>query len=147
MNALRCRETLEEAQEKRQPLVEALLDSSLVDEEPFFAALAHLLRLPFVADGGIEPVEGGLHGRLSAKLALRYRLYPLSVSGMEITLLTYDPFNLDARQAVGQELRRKVKWQIASRHRILEALHQGYGVGAEISRSCWKVAKKATRTT
>jgi len=131
MNALRCRETLEEAQDKRLPLVEALLESDLVDEEQFFAALAQVLRMPFVADGAIEEVEGGLHNRFPAKLALRYRLYPLNVSGMEITLLTYDPFNLDARQAVGQELRKKVKWQIASKHRILEALHQGYGVGAE----------------
>jgi general secretion pathway protein E/type IV pilus assembly protein PilB len=50
---------------------------------------------------------------------------------MDVTLLTYDPFDLDARQAVGQELRKRVHWQIASRHRIKEALQQGYGVGAE----------------
>ncbi len=28
-------------------------------------------------------------------------------------------------------MRKKVRWQVATRHRILEALHQGYGVGAE----------------
>jgi general secretion pathway protein E/type IV pilus assembly protein PilB len=55
----------------------------------------------------------------------------MHVTGMEATLLTYDPFDLQARQAVGQELRKRVHWQLAPRHRILEALHQGYGVGAE----------------
>lgn len=131
LNALRCRETLEEAAEKRLPLIDAMLDSKLCDEEQFFDQLAKALRLPFVPDGSIEEAEGGLHMRFPAKLALRHRLYPVSVSNMEVTLVTYDPFNLDARQAVGQELRKKVRWQIASRHRILEALHQGYGVGAE----------------
>lgn len=131
LNALRCRETLEEASEKRQPLIDSLLDSKLCDEEQFFDQLAKTVRLPFVPDGGIQEAEGGLHTRFPAKLALRHRLYPVSVSNMEVTLVTYDPFNLDARQAIGQELRKKVRWQIASRHRILEALHQGYGVGAE----------------
>ena len=131
MNALRCRETLQEAAEKRQGVIDALLDAKLVDEEAFFEHLANTVGLPFLPDGTIDPVEGGLHNKFPAKLALRHRLYPLAVTGMDVTVLTYDPFNLDARQAVGQELRKRVHWQIASRHRVLEALHQGYGVGAE----------------
>ena len=130
-NALRFRETLEEAQEKRQPLIDTILDNNLVDEEQFFDQLAQAVRLPFMADASIEIPDGGLHGKLPAKIALRHRLYPYQVNGMDVTLLTYDPFDLDARQAVGQELRKRVHWQIASRHRIKEALQQGYGVGAE----------------
>ena len=130
-NALRCRETLEEAQEKRQPLVAAVLDANLVEEEAFFEALARGLKMSYYEGAELEAPEGGLHAKFPAKLALRYRLYPAHVSGLEATLLTYDPFDLDARQAVGQEFRKRVKWQIASRHRILDALHQGYGVGAE----------------
>lgn len=131
MNALRCRETLQEAAEKRLPLVDAILDANLVDEEQFFDQLAQTVHLPFVAEAAIEIPEGGLHSKLPAKIALRHRLYPYLVNGMDVTLLTYDPFDLDARQAVGQELRKRVHWQIASRHRIKEALQQGYGVGAE----------------
>ena len=131
MNALRCRETLQEAADKRQSMIDTLLDAKLVDEESFFDQLAKLLGVPFLPDGAIEPVEGGLHNKFPPKLALRYRLYPLAVTNMDVTVLTYDPFNLDARQAIGQELRKRVHWQIASRHRVLDALHQGYGVGAE----------------
>jgi general secretion pathway protein E len=130
-NALRCRETLEEAQEKRQPLIHAMLDGNLVDEEPFFQQLAAALRLPYNSDEALEAPEGGLHAKFPAKLALRHHLYPAHVTGLEATLLTYDPFDLDARQAVGQELRKRIHWHIASRHRILDALHQGFGVGAE----------------
>jgi general secretion pathway protein E len=129
MNELRCRETLEEAQEKRQPLIEAVLENQLCDEEAFYRQLAQQLGMPYVHE--IEVPEGGAHSKLSAKLALRYRIYPAQVSGMEITLLTADPFHLDARQAVGQELRRRVHWQLVTRNRIKEALQQGYGVGAE----------------
>ncbi len=130
-NALRCRETLEEAQEKRQPLVTAILDGNLVEEEPFFEALATTLKLPYYGETELEAPEGGLHAKFPAKLALRHRLYPARVTGLEATILTYDPFDLDARQAVGQEFRKRIHWQLASRHRILDALHQGYGVGAE----------------
>ncbi|MEZ0385427.1 MAG: GspE/PulE family protein, partial [Verrucomicrobium sp.] len=59
------------------------------------------------------------------------RVDPAHLSGADLTLLTYDAFNLDARQAVGQEVRKRITWGLATRRRILEALHQGYGVGAE----------------
>ena len=126
----KIRTALESASDKRQPLVDAALDANVVDEDRFLEALASRLHIPFANNGAGEEGEG-LHNRFPAKLALRHRVYPAHISGLEITLLTYDPFNLDARQAVGHELRKKVHWQIATRHRILEALHQGYGVGAE----------------
>jgi general secretion pathway protein E len=120
---------LEDAGDKRQPLIEALLDANVVDEEGFFAQLATSLQMPYAREDG--DAQEGLHHRFPAKLALRYRIYPAHVSAVEATVLTYNPFDLSARQAVGQELCKRVHWQIASRHRILEALHQGYGVGAE----------------
>ncbi|MBX7211118.1 MAG: GspE/PulE family protein [Verrucomicrobiaceae bacterium] len=126
----RLRLALENASEKRQPLVDAALDANVMDEDRFLETLAGRLHMAFATNGSDDAAEG-LHNRFPAKLALRHRIYPTHISGLEVTLLTYDPFNLDARQAVGHELRKKVHWQIASRHRILEALHQGYGVGAE----------------
>jgi general secretion pathway protein E len=125
----KLRHALDDATDRRQPLIEAVLDANVVDEESFFSQLAQSLRMPYAKDDS-EPQEG-LHNRFPAKLALRHRIYPEHVSAVEATLLTYNPFDLGARQAVGQELRKRVRWKVASRHRILEALHQGYGVGAE----------------
>lgn len=126
----KLRSVLEDASDKRQPLIDAALDANVVDEDKFLESLAGRMKIPFSTNGVGEETEG-LHNRFPAKLALRHRIYPAHISGLDVTLLTYDPFNLDARQAVGHELRKKVHWQLASRHRILEALHQGYGVGAE----------------
>ncbi len=126
----RLRHALEIAADKRQPLLDAVVDSSMVDEDRFFAQLATGLGMPY-AENGISDAAEGLHSRFPAKLALRHRICPAQVAGSEVTILTYNPFDLNARQAVGQELRKRVHWQIAPRHRILEALHQGYGVGAE----------------
>jgi len=125
----KLRHALDDATDKRQPLIEAVLDANVVDEETFFFQLAESLRMPYAKED--SEVQEGLHNRFPAKLALRHRIYPEHVSAVEATLLTYNPFDLGARQAVGQELRKRVRWKVASRHRILEALHQGYGVGAE----------------
>ncbi|MCE2694577.1 MAG: Flp pilus assembly complex ATPase component TadA, partial [Verrucomicrobiaceae bacterium] len=126
----RLRHTLELASDKHQPLIEALVDANMVDEDRFFAQLATGLGMPF-SENGIADAAEGLHTRFPAKLALRHRICPAQVANGAVTILTYNPFDLSARQAVGQELHQSVHWQIAPRHRILEALHQGYGVGAE----------------
>lgn len=125
----KLRHALDDASDKRQPLIEAVLDANVVDEETFFSQLADSLRMPYAKED--SEVQEGLHNRFPAKLALRHRIFPEHVSAVEATILTYNPFDLGARQAVGQELRKRVRWKVASRHRILEALHQGYGVGAE----------------
>jgi general secretion pathway protein E len=126
----RLRHALEIASDNRQPLMDAVVDSTMVDEDRFFSQLATGLGMPYAEEGIGEAAEG-LRNHFPAKLALRHRICPLQVANGEATILTYNPFDLSARQAVGQELRKRVHWQIAPRHRILEALHQGYGVGAE----------------
>ena len=126
----RLRHSLEMAADKRQPLMDALVDANMVDEDRFFEKLATGLGIPFDQNGAADAPEG-IHNRFPAKIALRHRVFPTQLSNTEATLITYNPFDLSARQAVGQELRKRVHWQIAPRHRILEALHQGYGVGAE----------------
>jgi general secretion pathway protein E len=125
-----CRQALSDASDRRSSLIEAVLDAGIVDEELFYPALGSALNLSFTSDDTFEAAEN-LHNRFPAKLALRHRLYPAALSGPDLTLLTYDPFNLDAKQAIGHEVRKRVTWGLATRRRILEALHQGYGVGAE----------------
>lgn len=45
--------------------------------------------------------------------------------------MTYDPFDIEAKQAVGQALNKRVTWAVSTRYQIMEGLRQGYGVGAE----------------
>ena len=132
----RCREVLSEAAEQNRPLVTTLLDENLVEEDPFLQGLSATLGLEWVAEP--EPaVAAPLRERFPARLVLRHHLLPREEPAAEgeaprpVRLLTYDPFNLLARQAIGHDIPEPVSWAMAPRRRILEALKQGYGVGAE----------------
>ncbi len=110
--------------------IDALLDSGVLpDESRFFRNLGQALGLPY---SPIPPSPNGqpLHSRLPARLALRYRLLPGNSEGPTLELLTYDPFDLEARQMAGQMIDREISWSLCSRTTLIEALRQGYGVGA-----------------
>ena len=109
--------------------VEAILDLG-IDDQRFAENLASALGMEFLAEPEPE-FEEPLHNRFPPRLALRHRLLPLRMEGHTLTLLTCDPFDLDAKQSVGAELPVRVQWIVGSRHDILEGLRKGYGVGAE----------------
>lgn len=126
----RCETILSEAHARGSSLLDALYDANLVDEEAFARQLSTESGLEFQAESELD-LSSALHRRFPAKVALRHRLLPARIGEEGICLMTYDPFNLDARQAVGRELTVPVSWVVSTRYRILEGLRQGYGVGAE----------------
>lgn len=124
-------EALAEATRTGGRLIDAVLDADgLVDETAFFFALSRSTGLPFALAPEVDP-KNPPHSRLPARLALRHRVLPGRIDGGALQLLTYDPFDLDARQMVGQTLDVNVVWVISTRTAVLEALRSGYGVGAE----------------
>ena len=74
---------------------------------------------------------------LPARIALKHRLLPLKVLEDEATkarklqIATSDPFDIIARQAVAREVEMPVRWTMAPRRRLLVALRDFYGVGAD----------------
>lgn len=126
----RCESALLDAQSRRASLVQALLDAELVDEGRFAENLARATGLEFLPETEID-LSQPLHARFPARLALRHRLLPGRLDGQDVCLMTYDPFDLDARQAVGRDLHKKVTWAVSTRYQIVEGLRLGYGVGAE----------------
>jgi type II secretory ATPase GspE/PulE/Tfp pilus assembly ATPase PilB-like protein len=48
-----------------------------------------------------------------------------------IILVTYDPFNLLAKQAASQAIDLPIEWRMASRTRVLQGIQKLYGVGAD----------------
>ena len=130
VDAPQCESVLEDAAARQSSLVDAVFDAGLVNEEEFARLLAKEAGLEFMA-GSEEDLEESLHRKFPAKLALRYRLLPGRIDGGQICLMTYDPFDLEARQAVGREWSKPVTWAVGTRYRIMEGLRQGYGVGAE----------------
>jgi general secretion pathway protein E len=123
-------EVLQNASKTGTRLIDALLDTELIpDEAAFFQSLSSALKLAFVAIPEPDP-DHPPHTRLPARLALRHRVLPGHVNGGGLQLLTYDPFDLEARQMAGQTIDQNVAWIVSTRTAIIEALRNGYGVGA-----------------
>lgn len=126
----KCEAVLADAVAKRISLVEALLDSELVEEVLFAKTLAATTCLDFQEESELD-LTSPLHNRFPAKIALRHRLLPASIDGKNMCLMTYDPFDLEAKQSVGRDLQKDVTWVVSTRYQIMEGLRIGYGVGAE----------------
>ncbi len=121
---------LQQAARQQVSLVRTLLDATEIEETGFFRELAARYGLPW---GGAEVAKAApeFRSKLPARLALRYQLLPVAVDDEGLTLLTYDPFDLMARQAVAEALPFRVRYELFTRKGIIPALRQVYGVGAE----------------
>ena len=97
----RCEEVLNDAVARRASLVEAVYDAGLVDEDTFAKEMAGVAGLEYLPAAELD-LSNTLHNRFPAKLALRHRLLPARIDESGICLMTYDPFDLEARQAVGR---------------------------------------------
>src|SRR5688572_23705281 len=105
--------------------IDAILDADIVpDEAAFFQTLSRALGLHFTRTADVDP-RNPPHARLPARVALRHRVLPGRSEGNTLQLLTYDPFDLDARQTAGQTLDLDVTWVLSTRTAILEALRTG----------------------
>jgi general secretion pathway protein E len=125
-----CQTVLESAAEAQRSLVRSVLDSKLVDETQFLRGISDWLQIPWW-DKALTSVPGQLREKVPARLALRYHVVPLQQENSTIWLGLYDPFDLLARQTLAASLREKVRYQMSTRTLILQALRQGYGIGAE----------------
>ncbi len=121
-------------QRQRSP-IDDILDSGVVDEEPYMRELAGNFRMEWLASIPQPEAPLGLREACGPRVALRHRLLPVELIGdnghQVLRLATYDPLNLVARQAAVRELAIPVKWCMASRRRIHESLRRLYGVGAD----------------
>ena len=73
-------------------------------------------------------------------VALGHQVLPVEVVGEEdddesLVMVTYDPFNLLAKQAAVQAVDIPIIWKMASRRRVYDGLRRLYGVGADTFRA------------
>lgn len=131
VNVEAAQAAMAEASRTGSSLIDALLDGGHIqDEVRFCIALANRLDMEWAS----APEMDGhpVHAKLPARLALRHRVLPgrLQEDGV-LRLLTYDPFDLEARHMAAHTLPQSPVWVLAPRSVVMEALRQGYGVGAE----------------
>ena len=125
-----CRTLVKEATQEQRSLISSILDSKLVDETKFLKGVSGWLGVPWL-DEPITGVPGPLREKVPAKTALRYHTVPLGEDEKEIQIAFYDPFDLLARQTLASSLRQRIIYVMSTRTKIIQALRQGYGVGAE----------------
>ncbi|MDB4434508.1 type II/IV secretion system protein, partial [Akkermansiaceae bacterium] len=128
-------ELVSEAALRQASPVDDVLDSALVDEEPYMRHLAGELGMEWLAE--IPDFESALPLRAACgpQVALKHRVLPIAIEGegdhARLLMATYDPLNLLARQASAQSIELPIIWHMASRRRVHEALRKLYGVGAD----------------
>lgn len=121
---------LAEAFDANNPLVTAVLDYEGINEDKFLRRLAKEFDLPWW-DKPYLTVSPELQTEIPVRLALSHHLVPVQKTEEGLWLLTYNPFNMIARQQVAQSIPCKVFYMMSTRKDILHALRQGYGIGAE----------------
>ena len=118
-------------------MVGQLLDLGTLDEESFLSQLAARLGLGYVSTPLPDTADAPEMKRLlPPRVALKHRLLPLKIEEEEggakkLIVAAFDPFDLIGRQAVAREVDAPVRWQLAPRKRLLNAMRDFYGVGAD----------------
>lgn len=125
-----CRKVVRAAVEEQRSLIHSILDSRLVDEAGFLKGISRWLEIPWWNEP-ITGVSAPLREKVPARTALRYRVVPVRENEHEIWIAIYDPFNLIARQTLASSLTQRIRYVMSTRSQIVQALRQGYGVGAE----------------
>jgi general secretion pathway protein E len=125
-----CRKVVRAAVEEQRSLIHSILDSRLVDEAGFLKGISRWLEIPWWNEP-ITGVSAPLREKVPARTALRYRVVPVRENEHEIWIAIYDPFNLIARQTLASSLTQRIRYTMSTRSQIVQALRQGYGVGAE----------------
>ncbi len=128
-------EAISVAAQRQSSAVDDILDSGLVDEEPYMEKLSADLRVQWLAE--IPDFESPLPLRdaCGPQIALKHRVLPIEIEGegenTRLHMVTYDPLNLTARQAATQSVEMPIVWHMASRRRVHDSLRKLYGVGAD----------------
>ena len=125
-----CRKIVGAAVEEQRSLIQSILESRLVDETGFLNGVSRWLEIPWWTEP-ITGVPAPLREKVPAKTAIRYRVVPLKEDESEIWIALFDPFDLLARQALATSLDQRIMYAMSTRTQIVQALRQGYGVGAE----------------
>jgi len=132
---LALQEAVEDASQRQGSPVDDILDSGLVDEEPYMEQLSGDLRMEWLSEIPAVDKPLPLRDACGPQVALKHRVLPIEIEGegdnARLHMVTYDPLNLMARQAAAQAIEMPLIWHMASRRRVHESLRKLYGVGAD----------------
>lgn len=115
--------------QQRSP-IQAVLEAEQVDERPFLQKIAQACDVswwPSQPAGASSEVLK----RFPLRLALQHQLLVVGEKEGSLQVLTFDPFDLLAKQRLAQALDQPVEWSMHTRRDIFQALRRSYGIGAD----------------
>jgi general secretion pathway protein E/type IV pilus assembly protein PilB len=128
-------EVLGAAKQRQRSQIDDVLDTGAVDEEPYMERLASNLGMEWMKEIPAPESPIDLRDVCGPRVALGHQVLPVEVIGEEgdesLVMVTYDPFNLLAKQAAVQAIEIPIIWKMASRRRVYDGLRRLYGVGAD----------------
>jgi type II secretory ATPase GspE/PulE/Tfp pilus assembly ATPase PilB-like protein len=125
-----CARIATEALDRQRSPIQALLEAEVVEERPFLQHVAKAFGLPWwPSQPAVAPAD--ILKRFPLRLALQHQLLVVGEQEQNLQVLTFDPFDLLAKQRLAQSLDQPVKWAMHTRRDILLALRRGYGIGAD----------------
>jgi len=128
-------EAVDDAASRQHSPVDDILDTGLIDEEPYMEMLSGDLHMDWLAEIPAFESPLPLRNACGPQVALKHRVLPIEIEGegetARLHMVTYDPLNLLARQAAAQAIDLPIIWHMASRRRVHESLRKLYGVGAD----------------
>lgn len=128
----RVRTELRQASFSQQSPVGAVLASGAVPEQEFLRELAQMLGMKWREENELTTLEN-VRTVFPARLALGFQILPESSLDHpgELSILTWDPFDYAAWQAVIHHHPGPVRMVMTTRRRLIDAVKSAYGVGAE----------------
>jgi general secretion pathway protein E len=144
------RNAVEDALAGNFDVIDRVLDTELVEEEPFFRALSERLGMEWEPDPEPDTDDARELKRLcGAQVSIRHRILPLrlldgtddavpAASGEfapadrhPVVVATYDPFALSRRRAAHRSIDGPVRWVLSSRRKVVAGLQNFFGVGGD----------------
>jgi type IV pilus assembly protein PilB len=116
--------------DKSSRLGRLIVDLGYATESQIAYAISEQLRVPFVEPAQVQVAPEVLE-KVNQDLATKYLCLPWRIQGRELHLITSDPTNLEAIDAIAFHTGLNVKPAVAAESELLGALHRLYGMEAE----------------
>lgn len=110
-------------------LLDQVVEREVVDIESIIHALSEEFHMDYFQEDEIVPHENVVQ-TFDPALANRYNIFPISDDGVEVTIATYDPLNVDAVDSLTHVLGKSVITVLASPHKIHAAINKYFGANA-----------------
>lgn len=121
---------LEGSGDGKESIPRRIVDEKYASEEAFLEAIGRVLGFPYVRLNDIV-IEGGVLGRLPAKVVFQHNVVPMAVENGILRVATSDPFNSSLADMLRLVSGMRIRLALSPSTDIGKAINRFYGVGGD----------------